>query len=123
METNVITLEGKKYAVVPFPLFKKMRRDAEDAEDVKEATDIQAQIKAGKMPTYPESVAISLINGENPIKVFRGYRGLSQIELANKIGVDLSCISKIETCDTIALDSTVKAISTALDVDANLLIS
>ncbi len=69
------------------------RMEAEDED----AIDIALAEAAMKEEALPLDVARKLINGESPIKVYRKYRGLTQDELAGKVGSKPAYISQIET--------------------------
>lgn len=44
----------------------------------------------------PQNVVSRLIGKENPLKVFREWRGLKQADLAEKVGVSVGYISQVE---------------------------
>jgi DNA-binding XRE family transcriptional regulator len=53
--------------------------------------------KAESGETFPEEIAVRLIGGEHPVKVFREYRGLTQQALADAAGTTAAYVSQIET--------------------------
>ncbi len=53
--------------------------------------------KARDEESFPFEIADRLIGGENPIKVFRQYRGLTQKQLAVKAETSAAYLSQIET--------------------------
>lgn len=67
--------------------------DAGDAEDVA-AYDAA---KARHEESFPGEIADRLIAGENPIKIFREYRGLTQRQLARAAATTAPYVSQIET--------------------------
>lgn len=44
----------------------------------------------------PHDVMVRLVGGENPLKVYREWRGLTQAELATQIGVTEGYVSQVE---------------------------
>jgi DNA-binding XRE family transcriptional regulator len=64
-----------------------------------EAEDVAAYdaAKARAEESFPASIAERLIAGENPIKVFREYRELTQEQLAEKADTTAPYVSQIET--------------------------
>lgn len=96
--------------------------ELEDMEDIQQALLIQKQIKNGEMPTYPASMVRVLIEGVNPVKVYREHKGLTQQQLATQIGKSVAMIRKIENGESKASVSTMKAISKALDTDIDSLV-
>lgn len=119
---NIINLEGKEYALVPYELYNSMVEEIEDAEDIQEALLIQRKIDSGEMPVYSEEFVDRMLNGENLVKLHREHKGLTQAELAKKIGKSVAMIRKIESGQTEASVSTLKAIAVALDTDVDSLI-
>lgn len=53
--------------------------------------------KAESGETFPDEIAVRLIGGEHPVKVFREYRGLTQQALADAAGTTAAYVSQIET--------------------------
>jgi mRNA interferase RelE/StbE len=57
-----------------------------------------------------------IINGENPVKVIREWRGLTQAELARRAGLHRVQLHDVETGKSRGSVDTLKAIAVALDV-------
>ena len=91
-------------------------------QDIADAKEISAQIARGEMECFSDDVVKALIAGENAIKVFRQYRGLTQAELANIVGISVSMIRKMEAGESEGSLKTLKAIAKALKVDTEELI-
>ena len=121
MAINIINLEGKEYALVPYELYNSMIEEIEDAEDIAAALEVQRGIRNGD-PVYSSDFIHRMINGENLVKLHREHKGLTQAELAKKIGKSVAMIRKIESGQTEASVSTLKAIAVALDTDVDSLI-
>lgn len=122
MAVNVIEIENKQFAMVPLDMYNDMVEELEDMEDIQQALVIQRQIKNGEMPTYPAAMVEALIDGENPVKIYREHKGLTQQELAEKIGQTLSTIEKIENGEMEATISVMKEIAKVLDTDIDSLV-
>ncbi|MDP6874268.1 MAG: helix-turn-helix transcriptional regulator, partial [Alphaproteobacteria bacterium] len=73
-----------------FELFRILGED-------EDTIDIAAAKAAENDESLPWEVAKKLIEGDNPIKVFRKYRGLTQRALADLVGTKPVYISQIET--------------------------
>ncbi len=67
--------------------------------------------------SFPAELACRLLDGENPIKVYRQYRGLTQKGLAGKAGTKAAYISQIETGRRTGSTKTLRRIAKALGVD------
>ncbi|TBB53782.1 XRE family transcriptional regulator [Rhizobium ruizarguesonis] len=89
-----------------------------DDVDIRDASAAKARIAAGE-ETWPEEVVAALVAGENPVTVFRKYRGMKQVELADEVGQSQPYISEIESGQKIGSTDVMKAIALALDVDLN----
>lgn len=122
MSVEIMTLKGEKYAVLPFDIYENMIETIEDLKDIAEAKKIQAQIMSGGMECFPAKVVDALVDGENPIKVYREYRGFTQAELAKKAGLSLMMIKKLESGETGGSIKTIKAIAEVLNLDVDDLI-
>jgi len=80
------------YAVVPWQDYVRLAGD--DAED---AALLARAMKSRGEEKFPARVVNRIIAGENSLKVFREWRGLSQVELATASGVARQYLSQIET--------------------------
>lgn len=123
MNAEVMTLEGKKYAVLPYDFWEQVQERLEDLQDAIDAKEISAKIACGEMEYFSsEFVNRLLLGDENKVKVCREYRGLTQEALATKINKSVELIRKIESGKSEGSISTIKAIAEALSVDINLLV-
>ncbi len=73
--------------------------------------------------SFPEALVERLLAGENPVKLWREYRGMTQAVLADKVKVTVSHISQIETGKKDCSVKLLKALAKALNVDMELLIT
>lgn len=64
----------------------------------------------------PIDVFQRIINGENPVKVIREWRGLTQAKLARRAGLHRVQLHDVETGKSRGSVDTLKAIAVALDV-------
>ena len=102
--------------------YARMIEILEDAQDVADAKEIASRIAREEGEYFPSEVVNAILNGENKIKVFRGYRVMTQEELAKKINKSVAMIRKLENGSSNGSISTIKVISDALKVDVELLI-
>ncbi len=65
---------------------------------------------------FPAAIAKSLIAGENPIRVFREHRKMTQEVLAPQVGISKSMVSNIESGLKVGCIATIRAIAEALKV-------
>lgn len=75
--------------------------------------------KAENEESFPIDVADRLLAGENAVRVYRDYRGLTQKQLAKAAGINAIYLSQIETGRRTGSAQTLAAIATALGVDVD----
>lgn len=114
---EVLNLDGKKFAVLPLSIYKQLVERLEDMIDIAECKKIMEQIENGEMETFPASVVNAILDGENKIKVFREYRGLTQAKLAQLSGLSVVMIKKLEARESDGSIRSLKAIAKALQLD------
>ncbi len=123
MDPEFVTLEGKKYAIIPYAMWEKLQDMIEDLQDTVEAKAISEKIAQGQMEVYPsEFVDRLMLSDENKVKVCREYRGLTQEALASAINKSVELIRKIESGKSEGSVSTIKAIAGVLGFDMSLLV-
>jgi len=102
-----------EFVILPYKEYKKLISSLEDFKDIQEVKEhVQNQSE-----TFPMDVVLALSKGENPIKVYRKYRGLSQVTLAKKINVSKQYISQLESGKRDGTVPVLKAISKTLGID------
>jgi DNA-binding XRE family transcriptional regulator len=67
--------------------------------------------------SFPAEIADQLVGGASPIKTFRKYRGMTQSQLAEKIGTTAPYLSQIETGRRTGSVALLSGVASALDVD------
>ncbi|MGB8214648.1 MAG: helix-turn-helix transcriptional regulator [Anaerolineales bacterium] len=66
-------------------------------QDVQDFDNAKAALERGEDELIPSEVVYALLDGENPIKVWREYRGMSQHEAAENAGISIPYPSQLET--------------------------
>jgi len=64
----------------------------------------------------PSEVVYAILDGENPIRVWRKYRGYTQRELAEAAGISKPYLSQIETGKRKGTTEVLSAVARALDL-------
>ena len=97
--TVQIIKQGDKpeWAVVPYDAYIKLVEKAEMAQDVQDYDSAKAALEHGDDELVPSEVIYAILDGGNPIKIWREYRGLSQHEMAENIGISVPYLSQLET--------------------------
>lgn len=98
--------------------YEKLLKCKDDLEDIQALKDYEVSGEEG----FPSEVLESLLDGKNPIKVYREYRGLTQLKLSKKVGVEQSYITQLESGKKKGSVRVLKKISVALDLDLDDLI-
>ncbi len=108
---------GKKYE----DHVKSLERENDELRE--NLLDLMAFQKTRKEETYPSELAHKLIvSGDHPLKIFREYRNLSQIVLAEKSGVSQAIISGIENKKRNGTVENFKSLANVLGVDIDSLV-
>ena len=89
------------------------RKDADDAAlfDAVRAADDGFRV--------PATVANAILDGEQPLKVWREHRGLTQEALAEKAGISKAYLCQIETRKRVGAMKTLKLLADKLAVSVN----
>lgn len=93
-----IIKQGNKpeWAVVPYETYLQLVEKAEMLQDVQDYDSAKAALERGEDELVPSDVIYAILDGENPIKAWREYRGLSQQETAQKSGISVPHLSQFE---------------------------
>jgi DNA-binding XRE family transcriptional regulator len=102
--------------VEEYEMLTRRLEDLEDARDLKE-------YRANPGESFPAEVVDRLLKAENPVRVFREYRGLPQRALAEKVNVTVAHISQIESGKRECSVKLLRALSRARDIDMELLLT
>ncbi|HEV7981293.1 MAG TPA: helix-turn-helix transcriptional regulator [Xanthobacteraceae bacterium] len=87
---------------------------------VVEATN--AKIARGEDVALPTAVWAAIERGEHPVRAIRKYRGLTQIEVAEKAGLRQGYIADIEAGKKTGSATSLKAIAAALGVPLDVIV-
>ena len=89
----------------------------EDAEDVRTVDEFLARRRAGKDDAIPVAVMKRLIARENPVRVYREWRGMTATALAKAAKVAQPYLSAIETGAKPGSAAALKRIANVLKVE------
>lgn len=119
VNVQVITKDGApEYAVLPYSDYQRLLELAEETADVR-AYD---EALSSKQETVPQEVIVRLLRGDNPVTVWREYRGLSQATLAERAGLETPVIAMLEMGLDSGNSEELQEIAWALGVDLDDLI-
>ncbi|MGF1643768.1 MAG: helix-turn-helix domain-containing protein [Thiotrichales bacterium] len=118
MNAQIIERNGKpEYAVVPIDDYRVLVEKAEMLDDVTAFDSARTDLAAGEDELIPSSVAEAILAGENPVRVWRMHRGLSQTQLAERIGISQAYLAQIENGQRDGTLTVYRALAGALGVD------
>lgn len=119
MSVQIIEKNGvPEYAVLPYDEYEALLSLAEDKSDF---ADVIA-FRENREETFPEAVLDALLSGQNPIKVYRSYREMTQSDLAKAISKSLPYIAKLESGERKGSVDVLAAIADALDINLEQLV-
>ena len=110
------TPNGEDMIVLGKSDYEALLERAELSEDIAAVDAYRRKVAAGEEEAIPEEFADRLIDGENPIRVYRELRGFSAKELADRTGISAAFLSEIENRKKEGGVSTLKKIAGALRV-------
>ena len=101
------------FVVLPIQEYHELLEKVQDFQDIQE---VKKHIEEGG-ETFPMEVVLALSKGQNPIKVYRKYRGLSQTSLASKLKISKQYISQLESGERHGTTKVLKEIAKILNLD------
>ena len=111
------TPDGERMVVLPLNEYEKLCEAAENLADIQAFDEAKRRLEEGMEELIPAEFADRIIDGENPVRVWREFRGLSVKELAEKAEISGAYLSQIEGGSREGSISTLKALATALSLD------
>ena len=96
MSVQVIEKDGKpEWAVIPYEEYERLMEEAEMLQDVRAYDEAKKAIAEGE-ELIPSEVTYAILDGLNPVRVWREHRGLTQQQLAEDVGISVPYLSQIE---------------------------
>ena len=97
MSVQVIEKDGKpEWAVIPYDEYERLLEETEMLYDVRAYDEAKRTIAEGE-ELIPSEVTYAIVDGVNPVRVWREHRGLTQAELAEAAGISVPYLSQIES--------------------------
>lgn len=119
MNVQIIEKDGKpEWAVIPYETYERLVEDAEMLHDIRAYDEAKQALAAGE-ELIPGEVTFAILDGENPLRVWREYRGLTQQQLADAAGISKPYLSQIESGKRKGTAEVLAAIAKALDLSVD----
>jgi len=97
MSVQVIEKEGKpEWAVIPYEEYQRLVEEAEMLQDIRAYDEAMKAVAEGE-ELIPSEVPYAILDGANPVRVWREYRGLTPQQLAEASGISVAYLSQIES--------------------------
>ena len=109
--------DGTELAVLPRDELERLIESAEDAEDRRAVAEIDRKLASGEEELIPAEFVNRILDGENPVRVWREFRGMKVKDLAAEAGIAPNYLSLIETGKREGSVKVMKALAAALDLD------
>ena len=107
---------------IPKAEYERLLALQEDFADIQAALAVEARIATGDEELIPANVVDRLLDGEQPLRVWREFRNLTQADLARSSGVNRVQIVDIEAGRNSGSVHTLRKLATVLDVTVDDLI-
>lgn len=97
MSVQLIEKNGKpEWAVIPYAEYQQLAAAAEKLEDIRDY-DLAKQRILDSEELIPSAVTYAILDGENPVRVWRTHRQLTQQQLADHAQISKPYLSQIES--------------------------
>jgi DNA-binding XRE family transcriptional regulator len=118
MTVQIVEIAGQKMVMLPIADYERLLDLAEDRVDAQAASRAQQRREAGEEYLSTE-ILDQIMAGENPLYVWRKFRGFTQSELGAKAGISAVQISHIETGKRDTTRKRWQLLADALSVDVD----
>ncbi len=122
MKAQIIEKDGKpEFAVISYDDYRHCLELLEDEADARVVAEFHDAYFAGREFMVPDEIMRRELAGESPIKLWREHRGLTQQELAKRVGISKPYLSQIETGKRQGTIETLSFIAGALGIPLDIL--
>lgn len=112
--TTFKTPGGENMVILPAAEYARLIEAVEMAEDIAAFDEFARKLAAGEEEFIPLDIVKRMLDGENPIRVWREHRGMTVKDLAEAAGIAAPYLSQVETGKRDGSVDTLKKIAEAL---------
>ena len=124
MSVQIIEKNGQpEWAVLPYEEYQRLVAEAEMLQDIRDYDEVKLALTNGEEELIPSEVTYALLDGENPIRVWREYRGLTQQQVAEEAGISKPYLSQLESGQRKGSAEVLAAVARALNVSLDDLVN
>lgn len=117
MSVQIIEKNGQpEWAVIPYEEYQRLVAEAEMLQDIRDYDEVKLALANGDEELIPSEVTYALLDGGNPIRVWREYRGLTQQQVAAEAGISKPYLSQLESGQRNGTAEVLAAVARALNV-------
>jgi DNA-binding XRE family transcriptional regulator len=99
-----------------------MKKQAKMLEDVQDFDQYKTDSANGSEEAIPADVLYAIMDGANPIRAFREFRGMTQHDMAQGAEITVPYLSQLESGKRKGALEVMVRVAKALDVDLELLV-
>ncbi|EDN67193.1 gp80 [Beggiatoa sp. PS] len=119
MNVQFIEKQGKpEWAVIPYEMYQSFIENSEMLQDIEDYDKAKQLIEAGE-PLIPAEVTFQIIDGENPIKVWRQYYHKNIEQFATETGLNKDELLQIESDLSLATKEQLAIIAKTLNLSVD----
>jgi DNA-binding XRE family transcriptional regulator len=115
MTAQIVEISGQKMAVLPMADYERLIEIAEEQADISAAIAAEKRRQDGE-ELIPSELVYAIMDGENPLRAWRKYRGLTIDTLAATAGIRQSMLSMLENGKAQGKPAHWRALAEALNV-------
>jgi ribosome-binding protein aMBF1 (putative translation factor) len=115
MTAQIVEISGQKMALLPMADYERLIEIAEDQADISGAIAAQKRLQDGE-ELIPSELVYAIMDGENPLRAWRKYRGLTIEALAAMTTIRQSMLSMLENGKAQGKPAHWRALAEALNV-------
>jgi DNA-binding XRE family transcriptional regulator len=115
MTVQYIEIEGRKLVVVSADAYHQLLDAAEERDDIASAVAAEKRREAGE-EYIPAEMLYRIMDGENALRVWREYRGMTLTQLALEAGINKATVSQLENGKAQGKPATWRGLADALKI-------